>query len=502
MFNSRFIGFSALFLLLFLSLCVRPVRAAALPVVNPPTPALVTPSAWPVGQVGTSPTWAYNVNIVANGAPVTVQPQITVTSPWQPVAAPSGTSVSVPVPQTYTVPSSPSAASVPAIPSAPSASVTPVVNAGAGGAGSAASSMTKKAFGVGAGLAVGAAAVKFIPYVGTALAVGQVGFALYDALKTEGITVNPDGSASLAVSGYLWGFAPCDGVMSAAAHGACLASKVVNQNMTNIYYVVTSPSSVNVYGTAPGWGSSKLVTSVGTVAASSSSALTNDQLIAALDRVTSSITVAADAINFSMARGVPLPDGLPITNSIPTIKLTGLPDLTSSSTDSVGNTTKNFLQPTATVDLPTVTGGNPTISTGSVVTTTTNNSTTNTTNNYGPPILVPAISPAGVSGNLPKPNDLCVDHPDILACSNDANVGDVASAVLANKDINIAITPVALATAMCPAPITFMNSFGRLESWDIFGIACRQLSMYKPLIIAFAWLAAGLILFGGRVSHE
>lgn len=493
MFNSRFLGFSALFLLLFMSLCVRPVRAATVPVVNPPTPALVTPSAWPVGQVGTSPTWAYNVTTAANGAPVTVQPQVTVTSPWQPAAVPSGTSVSVPVPQTYSVPSSPSAAPVPAIPSTPSAPVVRTVNAGAGGAGSTASTMMKASVGVGAGVAV-VAALKFVPYLGQAITVGQVGFLIYDALKKDGVSVNAQGQPQRLVSS---GFVAQSGALT-----------------TNTAHVYADPASACL---GEGWNGSMNVTSTGALctwagryyganawaAPATQSVMSDAEISAAIDRATAfSPAHAADAINFGLSQGVPLPDGLPITNSVPSLQLSGLPDLTSRSTDSLGNVTNNYTQPTANIELPTVTGQNPKISTGSITTTTINNSTTNTITNFTPPVVVPAISPAGTSGNLPKPNDLCVDHPDILACSNDANVGDVASAVLANKDINISITPVALATAMCPAPITFMNSFGRLESWDIFGIACRQLSMYKPLIIAFAWLAAGLILFGGRVSHE
>lgn len=507
MFNRQLLGVSALLLLVFLSLFVRPVRAASVPfpVVNPPTPALVTPSAWPVGTIGTSPTWGYSSTPVPAGAPVTVQPQVTVTSPWVPTATPSGTGVSIPVPQTYEVPSAAGAKPVASIPSAPSASVTGTVDAGPGGPSSTASGMAKKAFGVGAGVAVGTAAAKFIPYIGTAITVGQVGFALYDALKTDGLTVNADGSATVTTqtSGYKWGLGACPTTMSQGAFAACaIAYFNTFAGEFNAKAIYNSPSSTSIETFDKNGNSVGLRTFNGVLQPPTvtSNPATYDDVIRALDRVTASVNVAADAINFAMNKGVPIPDGLPLSYNVPTIKLTGIPNLTSSSTDTVGNTTNTFSQPSATVDLPTKTGLNPTITTGNITSTVTNNTTTNTVQTFNPVTVIPS---AGTSLNTQlKQADLCVDHPDILACSNDANVGDVASQVLANKDIQVAITPVQVSEALCPAPITFVNGFGKVETWDIFGTACRNLSMFRPLILAFAWLAAAMIVVTGRLKNE
>lgn len=164
-------------------------------------------------------------------------------------------------------------------------------------------------------------------------------------------------------------------------------------------------------------------------------------------------------------------------------------------TDSVGNTITKLSQ--NRLDVPATTGGQkpvPVVSTNTV--TVTNNSPTTVTNTYNSTssqsvIAAPVATPTATQ---PKAVDLCVEHPDALACSNDASLSDVSDQPLQKKDLAITLAPVGVPSlAMCPAPIVL----GGGKVFDLTGV-CTFLGMLKPLLLAFAWLAAGGIVFRGR----
>ena len=160
-------------------------------------------------------------------------------------------------------------------------------------------------------------------------------------------------------------------------------------------------------------------------------------------------------------------------------------------TDGTGNTTVQLQR--NVLDIPPTVAGSPfplpVVSKDSV--TVVNNSVTSSTNTVSSSSSTSLI--AAPTAPTPTP-DFCVQHPDSLACSNDAAEGDVSLQPLPTKNLAITLTPVPVSgLAACPGPI----NVGGGKVFDFSGI-CTWLLMLKPLILAFAWLTAGAMVFRGR----
>lgn len=480
---------SAFVLLVFLLFCVRPARAAL-----PPT-QYVPPTSYTVYETHITPPAStansYPVSLPSssgNLVPITTDNNLSRysgTGGLSPVAVPgpSGTGIEIPATQQVTIAESPGSVPITAVPEVPTAVFNETINMGGGGAGSPASVMTENALKIGgaaAGLVVGSPLTK----LASAVTLGTVGYQLYKALEGQGITANPDGSASLAANPQI------------PNNGYCLAG-TTRVSMAE-YCDITLPSPH-----LPCSGSDQCI---GTASIPPNffnpQPATYQNLVDALNKATQSLNVAADAINWSLSQGVPIPAGRPVTSVPPSVTLSGSPTLTQTTQDTTGNTTKTYTQPTSNISPAQTTGTPPSVTPGSRVTNTVNNSPTTITNNFSPPMIFsPPLSGGG--GGLPQP-DLCAVHPDILACSNDANVGDVASQALAVSPITIpsSLTPVTMPSGLlCPAPIVLVNSFGRMEVWDISSKLCAFLLMIKPIVLAFAWLSAASIVMLGKAPN-
>jgi len=113
----------------------------------------------------------------------------------------------------------------------------------------------------------------------------------------------------------------------------------------------------------------------------------------------------------------------------------------------------------------------------------------------GEPVPVPVTPPAGeTTAPTAEKSDLCKDNPDILACAK-PELDTPDEEQLGNDDKDISITPEGFGGGgSCPAP---RHLAGANVDFD-FGQLCDGLSMLRPVIIAIAWLAAGLILLGVR----
>lgn len=73
------------------------------------------------------------------------------------------------------------------------------------------------------------------------------------------------------------------------------------------------------------------------------------------------------------------------------------------------------------------------------------------------------------------------------------------NAVLGSKIVNVSITPVSVGgSGSCPAP-SVMVLHGQTYHFD-WTIYCNFANMIKPILLAFAWLAAAGILVGGFVA--
>lgn len=89
-----------------------------------------------------------------------------------------------------------------------------------------------------------------------------------------------------------------------------------------------------------------------------------------------------------------------------------------------------------------------------------------------------------------EPFDLCKEHPEASAC---AELGDPEGPDLDHEDRTFSLVPEGSDAGACPAPITFTAHGTPFEvKWDPI---CTVASGVRPVIIALAWLAAGIFLF-------
>jgi hypothetical protein len=97
--------------------------------------------------------------------------------------------------------------------------------------------------------------------------------------------------------------------------------------------------------------------------------------------------------------------------------------------------------------------------------------------------------------DTPEPApDQCEKYPDSLGC---LQMGTVDDSTLATQEKSIAaITPVSVGgVGSCPAPLT-TSFMGQPVSFS-YDLPCQAAGMLKPLVLALAWLSAGVIFIGG-----
>lgn len=154
--------------------------------------------------------------------------------------------------------------------------------------------------------------------------------------------------------------------------------------------------------------------------------------------------------------------------------------------------------------------GNTTTTSNTTTTNTTNNTTTNitTTTTTAPDGTTTQSQTSTTTKNPPssfcqanptdptclKQSEACEKNPEILGC---ATLGTVTDSVVPTVEKGIAdIIPKAIGGAGgCPAPVT-ASFMGRSISFS-YDMPCQAAGMLRPLILALAWLAAGVIFIGG-----
>ena len=402
----------------------------------------------------------------------------------------SGGGIEIPAVQQFVIDSPSGSSPVTGIPEVPSGVFNETINMGAGGAGSPAALMSENALGLlgaGAGIFVGSPLVKLAGAI-------TLGSALYNALKGQGITSNADGSASISQTVYGCGFTCPIGIGTAsdwtayAAQDSCHAASW----SPSAYTVAATPVSSTCSGRA---AASYACSS----SLSSPSPATNQNIIDALNKATQAMNVAADAVNWSMSQGVPIPAGQPVTSVPPSVALSGNPTLTNTQTDTTGNTTNTYSQPTSNIAPSTTTGSPPAVTPGSRTTQTVNNSPTTINNTFSPPMtFAPPI--AGGGGVPGQELDICVLHPDILACSNDASLNDLPQVQIQSSVVNVGtITPVVVGSALgvCPAPILLPSIFkGAPMVLDIWSPICSFANYIRAVNVAAGALLSMYIIMG------
>lgn len=418
--------------------------------------------------------------------------------------------------------------------------------AAAGGAGAAATAATllksaplasataatlgKAALGVG----VGTAAVLLSPAIAatlTAASIGMLGYQFYQAIQGQGVTLNPDGSAIKTTVGGVESVAPTTPASWYTVYASYYFHRpsVVAACQALVDYraaaVPSSPYTMGVptyYAPWNSWNCNALsfagapvnfYASVETAAVcpvaspsytfnnlngqceragNTSAPATNDQLIAAINAATLMAAVAADTANFAISRGVPLPPEATATATTPALSLASEFAEVKQSVDSLGNITKT-LERNLLNFAPSVAGQPPVIDTRRETVQLVNSVPQSVSSTS----LAPNIGTAVANAAKQKTDDLCATHPDILACADLSKENDVPDTAFLQKDVSVSLTPVNVPkNATCPAPVSIDGVLGRHTV--SFDVVCQNIAFLKPLLLAFAWLTAGMIVFVGR----
>lgn len=129
------------------------------------------------------------------------------------------------------------------------------------------------------------------------------------------------------------------------------------------------------------------------------------------------------------------------------------------------------------------------------------NNTTETTTQTGATTLsqqyanqpVEVTGSSSTSGTSTSGQSDCDKYPNSIGCSEYGNIS--AADAVTKIDVPIDLTPTSLGAGSCPAPTTLTFSRFGSVSWS-YQPYCDFATAISPLIIAFAWLSAGLIVLG------
>lgn len=375
------------------------------------------------------------------------------------------------------------------------------------GAGSLAVQLGMNALGLGAALTLGGGNPLFV--VPAAYAVGMSGYALWNAMNAQGIKASPSGSLVKETpfldsppSGYIYSLTGSNTGAGTGYNFEALLNQYLGTPNSGGYLANKGGGLFVMMQFCCGAGTQYSAQNYLVPAPADfvpppppTVPVTPKHLVDAMVAATADPIIAMDAAAAAVAGGVDIEaaivaSGSPVHTSA--LRLASAFTQLSTSIDALGNSTA-LLQRTV-IDIPAgVAPQTPVMDLQSVpVVNGAPQKVDNTS--LAPSIAANIASAAGTALDKVTQSDLCVQHPDALACSNDAALGDVPLAPLTVQNLAISLTPVAVPSmAACPAPITV----GLGKVFDFFGI-CSFLVMLKPLLLAFAWLAAGAMVFRGR----
>lgn len=553
--------FPFLLLALFCLLCVNHVHAAAFPDVIPAGQAVPSPvplnsyssqSVYYVpradgsfqAKIGVPPSFAFTEGVP--GLTVTPSPAATTSNPYGYVPkVVNGAAVMESVttlklaPPPGAVPSVSTAAAAAQIAGGTAADVGTITKSIAlgSGAGSLAVSLGKTALGVGA---VGAAVFGSPVTLGvlTAASVGMAGYDLWQRLQAEGVQVPPDGGtvmyqppgggggtpiAGTCSTGYQltgspssWQYAPADVCVGQNGNGnqsavfeAPMSCRVTWLNQSVSFVPIICRSGITV--SCPAGSTPISGTATCTGAPPPATAITNEQMMAAITAASLAAAAAADMVRFALDRGYPLPYSTPEPDGfLPSIIESPFAEV-ESVTDSIGNTVKTLERNRLSITAPSGGGSggsggsggggvSPVLEATKQSVKVTNAAPTSVSSTSLAPVIAENIASAAATAGNMKLSDLCVQHPDILACADISQLGDLPAVTPLTSEKNIgSLTPVQLGVGMavCPPPLALPGMFGGPVMYlDIWKYPCQFADKIKPINIAVAGMASIFILMG------
>lgn len=271
------------------------------------------------------------------------------------------------------------------------------------------------------------------------------GSALFWALDGPSLKMSLRAAADTHANLYGWQFQSCDAVSCRYTYGGAAGTAYCCQTLT------PAPAGTSPVVTAPA---------------------TNADIVAAVNAATGATNrasataaqnaAAADAINLALL------DGLNMSTLAETAVATTIASsfaLQKTSTDALGNTVQELsrnligMSPGANASQP------PLLQPSTQTVTVTNGSpTATTTTTSGPQVSAPAPGalPGVVAPSSSSASDLCLLHPEIMACADITKLNDLPAVVIPNTNKNITtLTPVALGgPAICPPPLILPGLMG------------------------------------------
>lgn len=359
------------------------------------------------------------------------------------------------------------------------------------GTGSPAAAIANAALGIG-GVAAGVFASPALGAAMAALTIGSIGYQLYQEMKQQGFTVNPDGTATFSGTTYNWGGTTYSDLTSLG--GAASGMFGCMNSSQSLRAVVGGMAVVDIMGFRGNAGA--LCASIEVQVGSVSRPATAADAQSAVTNATTKPAAAADAVNYALSKDINPLSYMPSTalNLATAPQTATLPD---------GST--------VTVTPPSTLGGSETIS--PVPTSTMQEAPTANTGTT-PAITLPtdyarqgeAATAANTVRDAITANEFCTKNPGAAACENlanaqinpNVNVPDAVALDLTNKTISVqSITPVLVSSsqAVCPAPRPI--TIGGMPAFYSYEIPCNFAASLSPVILSFAWLVAAGILIGG-----
>lgn len=178
--------------------------------------------------------------------------------------------------------------------------------------------------------------------------------------------------------------------------------------------------------------------------------------------------------------------GTPATSPAETVRTT-----TSPNPDGTTTTTTEQEQVTATPSPRGTTAGDSAVDWNVE----TSRTTTVRNNTSGETKVTTEVTNAGTSTATKPVPDLCLDHPEILACSQLGDIPADTPTPVTSQSLNVTFTPPSSVAGTCPAPITKTLS-GGFQIVQSFTPVCDFAGMMRPVVIAAAFLGAAFIVSG------
>lgn len=221
---------------------------------------------------------------------------------------------------------------------------------------------------------------------------------------------------------------------------------------------------------------------------------TQAQLIAAIAAASTAASFKADMLNLGLQNGMAM---VAEAQTAQNVQVASAFSQLSSSTDALGNVVQTLARNVTTV-APGANSSMAPVVTNSVQQVTVTNAvptaTTSTT------IADPAAAAVAATTGQTPTQDMCLQHPDILACADISNLNDLPAVTPLTSEKNISsLTPVSLGAglAVCPPPLVLPGMFGSPPMYlDVWKYPCQFAGAIKPINIAVAGMASIFILMG------